>query len=177
MINSLAPGRFKINLRKIILKLILVTDGCDIPSKIALIWTSLDLSDDKSTLVQVMAWCHQATSHYLNQCWPRSLPPYGTTGPQWVDITSLLHCMHLIYFSPYQHLRTFHQNGLYVDIFFISSIHYYHIVHANCFQNLSIIHYILKLFIWNFHEFSLDKVLAKFLHTTLPRLNWRCCSW
>ena len=31
-----------------------------------------DLTDDKSTLVQVMAWCHQATSHYLNQCWPRS---------------------------------------------------------------------------------------------------------
>ena len=28
-------------------------------------WMSLDLSDDKSTLVQVMAWCHQATSHYL----------------------------------------------------------------------------------------------------------------
>ena len=25
--------------------------------------------DDKSTLVQVMAWCRQATSHYLNQCW------------------------------------------------------------------------------------------------------------
>ena len=22
-----------------------------------------------STLVQVMAWCHQAPSHYLNQCW------------------------------------------------------------------------------------------------------------
>ena len=28
----------------------------------------LDLTDDKSTLVQVMAWCRQATSHYLNQC-------------------------------------------------------------------------------------------------------------
>ena len=27
-------------------------------------------ADDKSTLVQVMAWCRQATSHYLNQCWP-----------------------------------------------------------------------------------------------------------
>ena len=39
---------------------------------------------EKSTLVQVMAWCHQATSHYLNQCWPRSLTPYGVTGPQWV---------------------------------------------------------------------------------------------
>ena len=26
----------------------------------------------KSTMLQVMAWCHQATSHYLRQCWPRS---------------------------------------------------------------------------------------------------------
>ena len=44
----------------------------------------LDLTDDKSTLVQVMAWCHQATSHYLSQCWPRSLLPYDVTRPQWV---------------------------------------------------------------------------------------------
>ena len=29
----------------------------------------LDFTDDQSTLVQVMAWCHQATSHYLSQCW------------------------------------------------------------------------------------------------------------
>ena len=45
---------------------------------------SLDLTDDKSTLVQVMAWCRQATCHYLSQCWPRSLSPYGVTRPQWV---------------------------------------------------------------------------------------------
>ena len=32
----------------------------------------LDLTD-KSTLVQVMAWCRQATSHCLSQCWPRSI--------------------------------------------------------------------------------------------------------
>ena len=44
-------------------------------------WTS---NDDQSTLVQVMAWCRQATSHYLNQCWPRSLSSYGVTRPQWV---------------------------------------------------------------------------------------------
>ena len=31
-----------------------------------------------------MAWCRQATSHYLNQCWPRSLSPYGIIRPQWV---------------------------------------------------------------------------------------------
>ena len=45
---------------------------------------SLGLTDDKSTLVQVMAWCRQATSHYLNQCWPRSPTPNGITRPQWV---------------------------------------------------------------------------------------------
>ena len=45
---------------------------------------SLDLTDDKSTLVQVMAWCRQATSHYMSQCWPRSLSPYGVAKPQWV---------------------------------------------------------------------------------------------
>ena len=31
----------------------------------------LDLADDKSTLVQVIAWCHQATSHYLNNYFAR----------------------------------------------------------------------------------------------------------
>ena len=46
---------------------------------------SLDLTEDKSTLVQVMAWCRLATSHYLNQCWPSSMSPYGITRPQWVN--------------------------------------------------------------------------------------------
>ena len=62
-----------------------MTDAWDISSDIALKWTSLDFSDDKSTLVQLMGWCRQATSHYLNQCWPRSLPPYVVTRPQWVN--------------------------------------------------------------------------------------------
>ena len=47
-------------------------------------WMYLNLADDRSTLVQVMAWCHQATSHYLNQCWPRSMSPYGVTRPHLV---------------------------------------------------------------------------------------------
>ena len=41
LINSLAPGRFQYNLRKIIFKLILVTDDCDISSEIGLRWTSV----------------------------------------------------------------------------------------------------------------------------------------
>ena len=32
------------------------------------IWVNIG-SDDKSTLVQVMALCYVAQSHYLNQCW------------------------------------------------------------------------------------------------------------
>ena len=59
--------------------------GWGIPCKSALRWMSLALIDDKSTLVQVMAWCRQATSHYLNQCWPRYLSSYGVTRPQWVN--------------------------------------------------------------------------------------------
>ena len=40
----------------------------------------------KSTLVQVMAWCRQASSHYLNQCWSRSLSPNDIiTRPQCVN--------------------------------------------------------------------------------------------
>ena len=85
IINSLAPGKFEWNFRHVIFKQILVIDGWGISCEIALIWMSLDFTDDQSTLVQVMAWCRQATSHYLSQCWPRSLSPYGVTGPQWVN--------------------------------------------------------------------------------------------
>ena len=42
----------------------------------------LGLTDDLSTLVQVMIWRRQATSHYLSQCWSRSVSPYGVTRPQ-----------------------------------------------------------------------------------------------
>ena len=52
-----------------------------------------DLTDDKSTLVQVMAWCRQATSHYLNQYWPISPTSYGVTRPQlvkWYYISVML---------------------------------------------------------------------------------------
>ena len=65
-------------------------DGWGISCEIALIWMALDFIDDQSTLVQVMAWCRQATSHYLSQCWPRSLSLYGVTRPQWVKNTTLL---------------------------------------------------------------------------------------
>ena len=44
----------------------------------------VDLIDSKLTLFQVMAWCHLATSHYVDQYWPRSPAPYVVTRPQWL---------------------------------------------------------------------------------------------
>ena len=72
-------GRFEWKFRQVIFKLISVINSwgvlCEmIPKRM---W--LDLTDDKSTLVQVM-------SHYLSQCWPISLSPYGVTRPQWVKV-------------------------------------------------------------------------------------------
>ena len=51
---------------------------------------SLSLND-RLTVVQIMAWCFQAPSHYPNQCWPSSLMTYGITRPQWVDNKLLPH--------------------------------------------------------------------------------------
>ena len=82
---SLAPGRFQGNFGWEIFKLNLVTDGWVISCEIPLSWMSLDLIDDKAILLQVMAWCRQATSHYLNKCWPRSVSSYGVTRPKWVN--------------------------------------------------------------------------------------------
>ena len=109
-INSLDPGRCSGNLKWVIFKLLSRTDTLNICYEIiahrwwdskngifnlvllidifrsshdnALRWMSQDLTDDQSTLVQVMAWCRQATSHYLSQCWLRSLSPYGVARPQ-----------------------------------------------------------------------------------------------
>ena len=95
-LNSLAPGKFEWNFRYIIFKRISVTDGWGISCEINLIWMSLSITDDQSILVQVMAWCRQATSHYLSQCWPRSLSPYGVTRPQWVNILKTRSLWHSI---------------------------------------------------------------------------------
>ena len=47
---------------------------------------------------KVIAWCRRATSHYLNQYWPRSISPCDVTRPQWVKGAVLI--THLGMFSP-----------------------------------------------------------------------------
>ena len=65
--------------------LISVTERWGYSCKIALRWMPLNFTADQSTLVKVMAWCRQASSHYLSQCWSRSQSPYGVTRPQLVN--------------------------------------------------------------------------------------------
>ena len=74
---SLVPGKFEWNFRLVIFKQILVIDGWGISCEIALIWMSLDFT----------SW-----SHYLSQCWPRSLSPYGVTRPHWDNSFALWRC-------------------------------------------------------------------------------------
>ena len=79
-------------MREVIFKIISVITCGGISNEIALRWMSLDLTDEKSILVQAMAWCHQATSNYLGQCLPRSRSQYGLTRPQWVNCIMRLIC-------------------------------------------------------------------------------------
>ena len=81
----MAPGRCGSNSKSILFKLIILNNSLVIQCKSALRWMPHELTNGKSTLVQVMAWCHQAASHYLNQCWSRFMSPYGVTRPQWVN--------------------------------------------------------------------------------------------
>ena len=48
-----------------------------------------DIIDGKTTLVRVMAWCHQAKSHYLSQCWPRSM---SLPEPMLTEISDAICC-------------------------------------------------------------------------------------
>ena len=78
--NSLVPDRCGCNLKLGIFKFTSKVNILSISCEIALRWMPQEFTDDKSTLVQVMAWCH-----HLDQCWPRSISPYGVARPQWVN--------------------------------------------------------------------------------------------
>ena len=99
-INILASGRCDSNFKSVIFEHIdgLVQDcsiSCALPIEIlqsctklstcyeiALRWMLQNTFDWKAKLFQVMAWCHQATSHYLSQYLPKSMPPYYVTRSQ-----------------------------------------------------------------------------------------------
>ena len=70
---SLAPRRFWTIFSEVIFKPIVVIDGL----------SSYEYHWDLLVMSQVMTWCHHTPNHYLGQCWPKSLLPYGITRRQW----------------------------------------------------------------------------------------------
>ena len=72
----------KVHFKNLTFKLILQINSMGIYWKISHVWA--ELTDVKSTLIQVMAWCQPVTSHYVCQCWLRCMSLYGVTRPQWV---------------------------------------------------------------------------------------------
>ena len=85
-VNSFSPGWYASNFKCAIFQHIPMIEILSISCETAPILMPVDLTDDKSTLVQVMA-----TSRYLSQFLPRSLSPYGVTRPQWVMVSSYRH--------------------------------------------------------------------------------------
>ena len=75
--NLLAPGRPRCHFKTATFNLVFLIGIFTSSKDNALRWMPRDLTDDKSTLVQVMAWCRQAISHYLSQCWPSSMASPG----------------------------------------------------------------------------------------------------
>ena len=90
-INSLAPGRSECDSKNWIFNFVSLIVIFRASHDNALRWMPQDLTDDKSTLVQVMTWCRQATSHYLSQCWLSPLSSYDVAGSQWANTELHIH--------------------------------------------------------------------------------------
>ena len=72
-VNLLVIGRCGCNFKCMVFEHILWIDIWSTHHEISLRWMPTDHTGDKSIPVQVMALCHLASSHYLNQCLPRSI--------------------------------------------------------------------------------------------------------
>ena len=83
-LNSVLAGKFDYSLKLVNFKLISMINILSIFCEIAIKSMPRYLTDHGSALVQVMTWCCQATSHYLSQCWPRSMSPHCVSRPHWV---------------------------------------------------------------------------------------------
>ena len=57
--------------------------------EIAFRWLPQNLTNESSTLAQVIAWCRQATSHYMSQSWPICKLLYDVSRPHWVKLLGI----------------------------------------------------------------------------------------
>ena len=108
---------------------------------------SLDLNDDKATLVQVMAWCYQATSHYLSQCWPRFMLSYAVTSHNELTDTRSIPYMLMPWFHVNIHDKHLSCSGLINNLIISMTVN--HVRHAQyIFKHSNIIIFIfIKCFL------------------------------
>ena len=104
--NSLTPGRGGNNFEIIIFELIFLIDILRDSYEIVL-WRMLKQQfHEKSTLVQVMAWCGQAARQYLSQYWPRYLLTYEIWWHQATNLSFPEMIYHPILFSASSYFHT-----------------------------------------------------------------------
>ena len=75
----LSPGGCGIDFKWVIFKSFVMITCLTISRAIAFLFMVQESTDDKSTSVQVLPWCRQATGHYPSHCSPRSMSPNGVT--------------------------------------------------------------------------------------------------
>ena len=73
-VNEMRNDKSGCNVKGMIFKPILWIDIWGAFCKIVARRMLQNSTDDKSTSVQVMAWCRQASSHYLSQCCSKQSP-------------------------------------------------------------------------------------------------------
>ena len=84
------------NFKNIIFKLIMQDSNLGTHCEIILRWMPQNFINEESTSVQVVAHCLITPSHYLSQCWPRSMFLYGINRPQWVKWFSQAQAEHQV---------------------------------------------------------------------------------
>ena len=112
---TLAPRRCGCHFKSKISNLLHKILAWALAVKIALGWMPQQITIERSTLVQVMDCCLMVSSHYLIQCWPRSM------GHHMNKIANILHktssnafsWMKIIIFSFKPHRRLSSKNQIY----------------------------------------------------------------
>ena len=102
----LSPGRCHWDFKGESFKHNFGVDMLGIQINLTLEWMPEDLIHGQSTLIEVMAWCHSATSHYLNQCWPEFLCHMASLGHN--ELTPLLavqYFIHVEYSTEWQQIQ------------------------------------------------------------------------
>ena len=94
-------------------------DGWGISNEVAIRWMSLDFTKDKSTLVQVMAWCRQQQAITWTSvdpdlcCHMASLGPNELTAPLWSNLCVAMNTCQMLIISSRADGELFPDNMVY----------------------------------------------------------------